>query len=138
LFGGARPGGDGEVDAADGGEVEVALVIDVVDEEADLVEVGGEHDARGAFGVEGEEGVAVDIGGDLVGVGFEVFFDDGGGGLFGAGDGGGGEELGEEVEGGGFHVGSLVNGQAVKWLSRMVGWCGDVKLVSQSRVDFCS
>ena len=109
----AGAGDDGEVDAADGDEVEEAFVGDVVDEEADLVDVGGEHDARGAGGVEGEEGIAVDVGADFIDVGLEEVFDDFGGALFVAGDGGGGEESGEEVEGGFLHDRILMEQQGV-------------------------
>src|SRR5690606_1541068 len=47
-------------------EVEVAIVVDVRDHDADLVDVAGQHDTRVALGIEQRDGVSADIGADLV------------------------------------------------------------------------
>jgi hypothetical protein len=103
-----RAGHHRQIDAADGHDVEITLIGDVIDEKADLVDVAGEHDARRAFGIEHEEGVAVDIGARVVDVRGEPFADDAGGPLLKSRDGGCGEEIGEELEGGFFHGCSLI------------------------------
>ena len=57
---------DGTVVAADGLEVQQAFVIEVMDDEADLVHVPGQHDPRAGLGIEDRRDIAVDVGRDAV------------------------------------------------------------------------
>ena len=54
------------IPAADAAHPQIPLVIDVIDHEADLVDVSGEHDAWGSPGVDCGETVAVDVAPGLV------------------------------------------------------------------------
>ena len=54
----AAAGGDDLVVAAEELEVQVALVVDVGDDESDLVDVAGEHQGRAAVALEGRDAVA--------------------------------------------------------------------------------
>ena len=49
------------VPAADRIEAEVAVIVDVGDHHADLVDVAGQHDARRRLGIDGGEGVAAHV-----------------------------------------------------------------------------
>ena len=67
---------EGGVHASDLCGVEVALVVDVGDHEADLVDVACEHEFEFGVGVEDADGVAVDVGDEFIDVGFDAAAED--------------------------------------------------------------
>ena len=61
------------IPAADGGEVEESVIVDVDDHQADLVDMPGQHDPRGPVGMHGGQGIPLHVGRHLCGESFRLF-----------------------------------------------------------------
>ena len=71
----ALPDEDLRVPAADRSGIKIAIVVDVLDDHADLVAVTGHHDLDRRVGVFDCHDIAVDVGADLVGKRFGILAD---------------------------------------------------------------
>ncbi len=98
VNGEVRAGQHGVIDPADGFEIDVAFVIDVIDHQPDLIHMPGEHDPRAFLRAGHHHHVAVNIGFDFVGPLAHTLAHDAGDGLLKAADAGGFFDLFQKIE----------------------------------------